>query len=189
MKLEEALRSPKPLSALADDPTTVYHAGAVEQDGHSDYIRLYVQPQNPFKYLRIKKTDVVGELTEISEEALRESGLISKAGVHASRAVKVFHVSLRRGADAEVVQISMATLGKQYPPGFLRPIRRPAGPMPTSASPGQQTHGCSCGGSTGAQPTGPADTYYGYCTFCGACRSGCCWCNDFTGCTCDNCSC
>lgn len=130
MNFDDVLaQSKKPGSA--QDHAILFLTGSVESDSDESMFRLYPRPEDRRCYYLLKRTDIAGELHELSNDEKGRAGYVG---------AKVYRAPLRFGSEAQLVVVKIHRLGESIVAGEL--------PKPTkAASVGDcyATSGCSTG--------------------------------------------
>jgi hypothetical protein len=87
--------------ALAQDHTTVYRHGAIEPDHDPDYFRIYNNPKNRRSYSLVRKSDLVGDIYELTPEETVQAGFVGTT---------IYRIPLKIGSDIQHVSVKVHRL-------------------------------------------------------------------------------
>jgi len=149
----------------------IYFDGTIDEDGNDEYFRLYPDPRNNNKYLRIKKTDIAGDIYEYPEEKLKDAGIIPPLGLTPNNKFSMFQVPVKHGVEIECISLEKAKVGIEYPKSFVKLFVN------------NHKKECTC------DERKPKTREGATCYSSGVCTEGCQWCPslDGTSCHCSSC--
>jgi len=177
MNIDEALKSRK--TPDIDSRNVIYFVGSIQEDTE-EYFRLYPNPGQKQKYMRIKKDDISGKLYELEIEEINDLGYLPPYGLTPNNMFSLFQVPLKKNAEVEYISIKIAKVGVEYPLELSQLINRHSRKFNDVSR-----HKCNCGCGGNKDSKDP-----GYCDSSSACNSTCQWCNGVDNtCKCSDCAC